>query len=113
MPCLPFSHPNFSITYYYQDGRAGACGEFHTDGDFIAAIPFSLYGNTGAKSPYCGKSIRVSLNGKYVDVTIQDACEACGPDSVDLSKAAFDVLAPGDGRRSGSEYPQQSLLRVL
>lgn len=97
MLCLPFSHPNFSVTWFTQNGNFGACGVKHSDNDFIAALDYRVYGNTSAKSKYCGQKIRVSWKGKSVDVIVADACPTCdNSGSVDLSLAAFKALAPLD-----------------
>ena len=102
---LSFSHPNFSATWFTQNGNYGACGDLHSDSDFIAALDYRTYGDSGVKSPYCGQKIRVSWQGKSVDVTVADDCPSCsGPSSVDLSVAAFQALAPLDvGDLSGSK----------
>ena len=103
-------------TFFYQGGVAGACGTVHSDDDLIAAIgecslwpvfaPPKLdtlqdqrrYGNPGAKSELCGKTV-VITNGddktKSVTVRIEDDCPSCETkDSIDLSVAAFQALAP-------------------
>lgn len=87
-----FPHPNFSLTWYTQDGNAGACGVKHSDSDLIAALDSRTYSQS-----YCGKKIRVSWGGKSVDVTVADECPGCyNAASVDLSTAAFQSLASLD-----------------
>jgi hypothetical protein len=89
------THTDGHVTWYTQNGNAGACGNKHSDNDFIAALDFRTYGNTSARSKYCGKKIRVSWQGKSVDVVVEDACPSCANSaSVDLSTAAFKALAP-------------------
>jgi len=86
-------------TFFKQNGVAGACGTVHSDNDFIAALDSRTYGNTGGKSPHCGKkmSITNTENGQSVQVTVADACPTCdNPNSVDLSVAAFKTLASLD-----------------
>jgi len=91
------SHPALSVTWFTQNGVAGACGTVHSDSDFVAALDSRTYGNTGSQSSYCGKTIRLSWQGKSVDVVVADACPTCSnPSSVDLSVAAFQALAPLD-----------------
>jgi len=83
-------------TYYFQNGNAGACGDFHGDGDMIGAIEQSWYGNLGQKSQYCGRSVRVTNtnNGKYVDIIVADVCPTCtNTQSFDLSQGAFNQIA--------------------
>ena len=44
----------------------------------------------------CGKQLRITNtnNGKTVTVTVADECPTCsGPNSIDLSKAAFSAIA--------------------
>ena len=106
----PFSHSNFSATYYTQNGNPGACGETHSDNDYIAALDSRTYGDTSAKSKYCGQSIKVSWQGKSVIVKVEDACPTCqNSNSVDLSVAAFKELAPlATGQLDDSEYLDKS-----
>jgi hypothetical protein len=89
------THSGGFVTFFSQNGVAGACGTVHSDNDFVAALDSRTYGNTGAKSSYCGKKIRITWQGKSVDVTVADACPTCeNSNSVDLSIAAFEQLAP-------------------
>lgn len=91
------THTGGHVTWFTQNGNAGACGDKHSDNDFVAALDYRTYGNTGAKSKYCGQKIRVSWQGKSVDVIVADACPSCeNSASVDLSVAAFKALAPLD-----------------
>jgi hypothetical protein len=59
-------------------------------------------------SPYCGRQIQVTNvgsddqvggDGNTLTVTVADTCESCGPDDVDFSLGAWDILtdnaAPG------------------
>jgi len=87
-------HTGGVATWFSQNGVAGACGTVHSDNDFIAALDYRSYGDLGAESSYCGKQIRVTWQGKTVDVIVADACPTCSNSaSVDLSKAAFGALA--------------------
>lgn len=91
------THSGGDLTWFTQNGVAGACGTVHSDSDFIAALDSRTYGDTGSQSSYCGKTIRISAGGKSVDVVVADACPTCSnPSSVDLSEAAFQALAPLD-----------------
>jgi expansin (peptidoglycan-binding protein) len=56
----------------------------------------SLYGDSGGVSPLCGKKVQITAdNGKTVTVTVADDCPTCkNENSIDLSVAAFEVLAP-------------------
>jgi len=107
---LIISSPRISVTWFTQNGNAGACGAKHSDDDFIVALDYRTYGDLSAKSKYCGQKIRVSWQGKSVDVTVADACPTCfNSASVDLSTAAFKSLASLDvGELTGGKYHQQS-----
>lgn len=100
------THTGGDLTWFTQNGVAGACGQVHSDSDFIAALDSSAYGDTGSQSSYCGKTIRITWGGKSVDVVVADACPTCSnPSSVDLSEAAFQALAPLDtGLLSGASW---------
>jgi expansin (peptidoglycan-binding protein) len=80
------------ITYY--NPGTGACGQTHTDADFVVALskydfdPYTPDGNPNHNT-LCGKYIRVSYNGKTVDVMVVDRCEGCNSGDIDLSPAAF------------------------
>jgi len=88
-------------TFYEQEGLAGACGDHHSDDEFIAALDFRRYGDVDAKSEHCGKRIRIvnNNNGKTVEALVADACPTCvNADCVDLSHAAFNSIAtPEEG----------------
>jgi expansin (peptidoglycan-binding protein) len=79
-----------------QNGNAGACGNVHSDQDLIGAIDISWYGNTGAVSQYCGRSVQVTNlnNGKSVNIVVADVCPTCDTsNSFDLSVGAFSAIA--------------------
>lgn len=83
-------------TFYEQGGVAGACGDFHSDSDFVAALDFRRYGDVDAQSPDCGRMIHLTNdnNGKSVDVLVVDACPTCENENcIDLSPAAFNTIA--------------------
>jgi hypothetical protein len=88
-------------TFYEQEGKAGACGDMHSDDDFIAALDFRRYGNVDQKSDTCGKRVHIvnNNNGKSVDVVVADACPTCENENcIDLSHAAFNSIAtPEEG----------------
>lgn len=88
-------------TFYEQGGVAGACGDFHSDSDFVAAMDYRRYGDVDAKSSLCGKTVHITNtnNGKSVDVTIVDACPTCDNENcIDLTPAAFNTIAtPEEG----------------
>jgi len=65
---------------YYQEGRAGSCGEAHSDGDMIAALGHRWM-NRQYRAPSCGQRLRathagsqygVPGEGNSVEVTVVD-----------------------------------------
>ncbi|KAI0256814.1 RlpA-like double-psi beta-barrel-protein domain-containing protein-containing protein [Lactifluus subvellereus] len=91
-------------TYFRQYNNPGACGQVHSDDDLIAAIDQARYGDSGARSSLCGKKVKITAvangnakvyDGHTVVVTIADDCPTCqSENSIDLSVAAFEKLAP-------------------
>ncbi|KAN0125160.1 allergen Asp f 7 [Russula decolorans] len=102
--CLP-SRPDFLCGTnvgqgtYYGTGL-GACGITSNDKQLIAAVSWSLFdyypgyiaGNPN-KNPVCGRKIRANYNGSSVEVKVVDRCPDCAETSLDLSPAAFSLLA--------------------
>lgn len=98
------------LTFY--DPGMGACGISSGAGEMVVALnapqfdPATPNGNPNLNS-LCGKRVRVTgPSGTTVDATIVDRCPGCAAGSLDLSPAAFQVLAPLDkGRVAGTwEY---------
>jgi hypothetical protein len=87
----PFTH-----NFVDQNGNPGACGNYHSDQDLIGAIDISWYGNTGAVSQYCGRSVTITNlnNGKSVTIIVADVCPTCDTsNSFDLSFGAFSAIS--------------------
>lgn len=83
-------------TYYWQNGNAGACGNYHSDWDYIGAIDIAWYGDDSQQSQYCGRSVTITNlnNGKSVTITVADVCPTCDTsNSFDLSYGAFTAIA--------------------
>ncbi|KAI6028724.1 plant expansin [Pisolithus orientalis] len=83
-------------TYFYQNGNAGACGQVHSDSDYICAMDQALFGDSGNGSPLCGMQVQITnINtGAMVTVTVADDCPTCAnANSIDLSVAAFEAIA--------------------
>ncbi|GJJ09292.1 hypothetical protein Clacol_003514 [Clathrus columnatus] len=75
-------------TFFFQNGGTGACGQKHSDNDFIVALETTEYAN-GA---HCGKTIAItdSNSGKTVNGVIADECPGCGAkNNIDLSVGLF------------------------
>ncbi|KAM5543280.1 hypothetical protein V8D89_003154 [Ganoderma adspersum] len=83
-------------SFFSQNGLPGACGVFHPDSAFIAALQITRYGPTSQVSPNCGRSITLTNtdNGKQVTVTVADVCVTCSNENdLDLSTGAFIQIA--------------------
>ena len=81
----------FRVTYYGPGFEGGpvACGS-DVYGLFDADDPTTAASGTGG--PGCGTHL-VLCSGKLCQmVVIKDACGGCGPDHLDLSRAAWDAL---------------------
>ncbi|KAK0207346.1 riboflavine-aldehyde-forming enzyme [Armillaria fumosa] len=76
-------------TWYAPNGGFGACGTPLQNSDHIVALSTAQY----AGGANCGKVIRVSYEGRSVDVTVRDLCPGCGTNGIDLSSSAFQQLA--------------------
>jgi len=95
---------------FYTPGL-GACGAYSSASDYIVAVAaptFDTYPGAGpdaSQNPICFKHINVNYQGRTVDVTIVDRCADCPGANLDLSPAAFDVLAdPSVGRLYGVQW---------
>ncbi|PWA01131.1 hypothetical protein BB558_002784 [Smittium angustum] len=92
----------FSGDGTFYDAGLGSCGWNNSNSDFIAAINAPQYGNTANpnNAPVCGQCALVTgPNGNSVKVKIVDRCPVCAYGSLDLSPAAFNVLASPDAGR--------------
>ncbi|KAF9467022.1 plant expansin [Collybia nuda] len=96
---------------FYQPGL-GACGNFNTANEFVVAMAHATYDSyPGATpnpnlNPICQRSIRATYQGKTVILRVVDRCAGCaGASDIDMSPAAFSVLAPlSAGRLQGVEW---------
>ncbi|KAL1758023.1 Non-catalytic module family EXPN protein [Schizophyllum commune] len=89
-------------TWY--DVGPSACGPVNTPDQMVVAVPttvFDGYPGAGANpnlNPICNQQIRAYYGDKSVDLTITDRCGGCKGFDLDLSRAAFDALAPDNER---------------
>ncbi|QRW14285.1 hypothetical protein RhiLY_13284 [Ceratobasidium sp. AG-Ba] len=99
------THHDGSATYYNVEENTGACGEYHNNGEYVAAIGKNLWQQTqdeSGRSNMCGKWLNINWQGKSVRAMVVDECEGCDDDSLDLSPAAFNGLSdPDAGRLQG------------
>ena len=86
------------ITFY--DTGLGACG-WTNDGttEKVFALAHGMMGAQSNGNPFCGRQAEISLNGKTVVGKLVDKCGGCEGQSIDLSHALFDVLAPESAGR--------------
>lgn len=75
-------------TWY--DTGAGHCGVQNKNTELIVALSTKEYESEN----HCGRQIKISYMGKTVRATVADSCPGCSRYSLDLSPAAFKLLAP-------------------
>jgi hypothetical protein len=85
-------------TYFYQNGNAGACGQYHSDSEYGIAIDSNGYWGQDFSqgSDLCGKVINIknTNSGATVTATVWDVCPTCNNgNSLDLSVGAFNAIA--------------------
>lgn len=85
-------------TWYSAKMSEGNCGWWSTDADHIVALNTHQYGSTDTRSKHCGRLIRIvnEKNKKVIHAVVADSCPSCEPNSLDLSKGLFSLLADGD-----------------
>lgn len=90
-------HTGGHATFFYQNGNAGACGEYNSDDSHIVAIDGNgWWQDFSQASDLCGRwvNIKNTNNGKTVSAKIADVCPTCVSDnSLDLSVGAFTAIA--------------------
>ncbi|KAI3609335.1 expansin family protein [Moniliophthora roreri] len=101
---------NVGDVTFYTPGL-GSCGLSNGPGELVAAVSAAIFdtfpgaGPNPNLNPICGKRARVTIAGKSVDVTVVDRCPGCVGGSIDLSPAAFNILAdPSFGRIPGASW---------
>ncbi|WYZ41559.1 hypothetical protein EsH8_V_000454 [Colletotrichum jinshuiense] len=76
---------------YYAVGL-GACGEDDSGKDRtdnIVAISHLVMGAQSNGNPYCGKKVKITVNGKSTTATVRDKCMGCAADDIDVSEKCF------------------------
>jgi hypothetical protein len=66
-------------TYFYQGGNAGACGNYHSDGEKGVAIDSAWWPNFSSPSEHCGKWVTITNTNTGATTTAQiwDVCPTC------------------------------------
>ncbi len=82
---------------YYAPGL-GACGKVNGENDAVVALSRVIFdpqtpGGNPNRNPLCGRRIRISRGGKSVDVRVQDRCEGCKRNDLDVPVKVFRKLA--------------------
>ena len=87
----------------------GSCGVTNTDSQPIVALSVAKMANgpNPNNNPKCGKTITIhnpNTGTNHVG-TIEDTCQACALNDLDLSPSLFKAVAPnGDGRVHGIQW---------
>ncbi|KAF4616954.1 hypothetical protein D9613_008543 [Agrocybe pediades] len=68
----------------------GSCGINNVDTDFVVALNSAQ----AAGNAHCGQRVQVQYQGATVFATVVDTCPGCGVNGIDLTPAAFQMLAP-------------------
>lgn len=83
---------------FYNDGGYGACGSsIDANSQYLVAISKNWFSTRNPNNdPFCTSNVcvRVKYNGKTVTVPVKDKCPSCSSAHIDLSKPAFERLAP-------------------
>lgn len=82
--------------FFSSNGADGACGRTFNDRDFVAALDPTMFGNSAS---HCGKKVIVTYKGKSIVATVLDASPTAEKHGLDLTRAAFEALAPLDQGR--------------
>ncbi|RDX42315.1 hypothetical protein OH76DRAFT_1488754 [Lentinus brumalis] len=85
----------------FHSSGLGSCGKSYSDADFVVAVDhatMSKYAGTitdPMRNPLCGRQMVItSPDNKVITVTVEDTCVTCSVGSVDLTRGAFQALAP-------------------
>lgn len=81
---------------WYNDKGYGACGTpIDASSQNLVAVSKQWFTSANPnKDPLCKRSVKVSYKGKSITLPIRDMCPGCAKGHIDLSKPAFQSLAP-------------------
>ncbi|KAM0752405.1 barwin-like endoglucanase [Meredithblackwellia eburnea MCA 4105] len=82
--------------WYYQNGNAGACGNYSSDADLVVGLPSEVYGDLGAVSPFCGKYVNVTNTANNITITAKVADASATDGLLTLSVASWKALKGDD-----------------
>ncbi|KAJ6578100.1 hypothetical protein B0H19DRAFT_1062642 [Mycena capillaripes] len=78
------------VTFFSTGGEVGVCGKAIQDSNLVVALSPENFEN-GAR---CGQVFIVEHGEEGVAVEVGDLCNAYTGNQIDLTEAAFEVLAP-------------------
>jgi len=96
---LPIGESRTGSMTWYDDAGYGACGtRIDASTQDLVAVPYSWWTAANPnQDPLCaGISVQVTYNGRTVTVPVRDKCPSCDASHIDLSRTAFQRLAPLD-----------------
>ncbi|KAI5283424.1 hypothetical protein KEM54_002138, partial [Ascosphaera aggregata] len=75
------------LTYYDPEGGFTSCGTtFDGKVENVIALSLAHSGPLSNNNPLCGRKIKATYNGKSAVGTVQDKCQACDLDHIDVSE---------------------------
>ncbi|BGP29997.1 hypothetical protein JCM10296v2_001749 [Rhodotorula toruloides] len=96
---LPNTTQTNTAYYYYQNGRAGACGWYSKDSDLVVGLPREFYSDLASVSPYCGQFVVVEgKDNKTITALVADASTL--NETMTLSIGSWDALNGNDGLKT-------------
>ncbi|TFK84817.1 hypothetical protein K466DRAFT_588615 [Polyporus arcularius HHB13444] len=85
----------------FHSGGIGSCGRSYSDPDLVVAVDHATMATFAGtetdptRNPLCGRQMVItSPDNKAITVTVEDTCFICSIGSVDLTRGAFQLLAP-------------------
>lgn len=95
---IPLGQPMTGNMTWYDDSGFGACGQpiDAATQDLVAVSHEWWTTDNPNDDPICGLSVQVTYNDKTITVPVKDKCPSCEATHLDLSKSAFQQLAPLD-----------------
>ncbi|KAH8920331.1 hypothetical protein BT69DRAFT_1336543 [Atractiella rhizophila] len=79
-------------TFWDVEDSEVACGGYYKHTQSVVALNFEQYGNPDARSSFCGKTVKITYQGKSKTAVVVDACEACGYGGLDMSTSLFNFF---------------------
>ena len=96
---VPIGESRTGKMTWYDDTGYGACGtQINAATEDLVAVSYAWWTTANPNAdPLCnGISVQVTYNGRMITVPVKDKCPGCPAEHIDLSKSAFQKLAPLD-----------------